>query len=50
VVTLPIEVRRTAPLNVRHLRIQDLSKSKRIRHQALIPIEGSDGDYRGGSE
>jgi hypothetical protein len=44
VVTLPIEVRWTAPLNVCHLRIQDLSKSKRIRHQALIPIEGSDGD------
>jgi hypothetical protein len=30
VVTLPIEVRRTAPVNVRHLRIQDLSKSPRI--------------------
>jgi hypothetical protein len=30
--------------NVRHLRIRDLSKSQRIRHQALIPIEGSDGD------
>jgi hypothetical protein len=44
VVTLPIEVRWTAPLNVRYLRIQDLSKSPRIRHQALIPIEGSDGD------
>jgi hypothetical protein len=44
VVTLPIEVRRTALLNIRHLRIQDLSKSQRIRHQALIPIEGSDGD------
>jgi hypothetical protein len=44
VVTLAIEVRRTAPLNVRHLRIQDLSKSQRIRQQALIPIEGSDGD------
>jgi hypothetical protein len=43
VVTLPIEVRQTAPLNVRHLWIQDLSKSQRIRHQALIPIEGSDG-------
>jgi hypothetical protein len=27
-----------------HLRIQDLSKSQRIRHQSLIPIEGSDGD------
>jgi hypothetical protein len=44
VVTLPIKVRWTAPLNVRHLRIQDLSKSQRIRHQALLPIEGSDGD------
>jgi hypothetical protein len=44
VVTLPIEVWRTAPLNVRHLRNQDLSKSPRIRHQALIPIEGPDGD------
>jgi hypothetical protein len=44
VVTLPIEVRQTAPLNVCHLRIQDLSKSPQIRHQALIPIEGSDGD------
>jgi hypothetical protein len=44
VVNLAIEVRRIAPLNVRHLRIQDLSKSQRIRHQALIPIEGSDGD------
>jgi hypothetical protein len=44
VVTLPIEVWRTAPLNVRHLWTQDLSKSQRIRHQALIPIEGSDGD------
>jgi hypothetical protein len=44
VVTLPIKVRRTAPLNVCHLRIQDLSKSPRIRHRALIPIEGSDGD------
>jgi hypothetical protein len=44
VVTLAIEVRRTAPLNVRHLGIQDLSKSQRIRYQALIPIEGSDGD------
>jgi hypothetical protein len=42
VVTLPIEVRRTAPLNIRHLRIQDLAKSPRIRHQALILIEGSD--------
>jgi hypothetical protein len=42
--TLAIEVRRTAPLNVRHLRIQDLSKSQRIQHHALIPIEGSDGD------
>jgi hypothetical protein len=44
VVTLPIEVWRTTPLNVRHLRIHDLSKSPRIRHQALIQIEGSDGD------
>jgi hypothetical protein len=44
VVTLPIEVRRTAPLNVHHLRIQDLSKLQRIWHQALTPIEGSDGD------
>jgi hypothetical protein len=44
VATLPIEVRRTAPLNVRHLRIQDLSKSQIIQHKALIPIEGSDGD------
>jgi hypothetical protein len=44
VVTLPIDVRQTALLNVRHLRIQDLSKSPRIRHQALIPIEGSYGD------
>jgi hypothetical protein len=44
VVTLAIEVRQTALLNVRHLSIQDLSKSQRIRHQALIPIEGSDGD------
>jgi hypothetical protein len=40
VVTLAIEVRWTAPLNVRHLRIRDLSKSQRIWHQALIPIEG----------
>jgi hypothetical protein len=38
VVTLAIEVRRTTPLNVRHLRIRDLSKSQRIRHQALIPV------------
>jgi hypothetical protein len=44
VVTLAIEVRRTTPLNVRHLRIQDFSKSQRIQHQSLIPIEGSDGD------
>jgi hypothetical protein len=44
VVNLPIEVWRTALLNVRRLRIQDLSKSPRIRHQAPIPIEGSDGD------
>jgi hypothetical protein len=29
VVTLPIEVRQTAPLNVRHLRIQNLSKSQK---------------------
>jgi hypothetical protein len=33
VVTLAIEVRRMAPLNVRHLRIRDLSKSQRIRHK-----------------
>jgi hypothetical protein len=44
VVTLAIEVRWTAPLNIRHLRIRDLLKSQRIRHQALIPIEGTDGD------
>jgi hypothetical protein len=50
VVTLPIEVRRTTPLNVCHLRIQDLSNSPRIRQQALIPVEGSDSDKRGGSE
>jgi hypothetical protein len=39
VVTLAIEVRWTAPLNVRHLNIRDLSKSQRIRHPPLIPIE-----------
>jgi hypothetical protein len=47
VVTLAIEVRRSAPLNVRHIRIRDLSKSQRIRHQALIPIEGVGDSPRG---
>jgi hypothetical protein len=51
VVTLPIEVRRTAPLNVRHLRIQYLPKSPRIWHQALIPLERPKRRTReGGSE